>query len=58
MAKNLFGVRCFGCGLSRGMIALLHGQWRLATQYHILSIPIAGAFAIYAIKTAYEIIFK
>lgn len=38
--KNIFGIRCFGCGLTRGFIEILNLNFKEATQHHILSIPI------------------
>ncbi|QQR92009.1 MAG: DUF2752 domain-containing protein [Myxococcales bacterium] len=34
--KNLFGVPCPGCGLSRAGLALLQGHWLKAWHYHPL----------------------
>lgn len=47
--RNLFGVSCFGCGLTRGFIAILHLDLKAATRYHVLSIPLFVGIAAYAV---------
>jgi hypothetical protein len=36
-ARLWFGTSCPGCGLTRGMIYLAHGDWNAAIQVHRLS---------------------
>ena len=38
-----FGVRCPGCGLTRSLIALAHGDWRASWSYHRLGWLLAAA---------------
>jgi RsiW-degrading membrane proteinase PrsW (M82 family) len=33
-SRQIIGYPCPGCGLTRGFIALLHGQWRQAWHYN------------------------
>ena len=47
--QNLFGFPCFGCGLSRGFLAILSLELKKATQYHVLSIPLFIGIIIYAL---------
>ena len=47
--QNLFGVSCFGCGLSRGFLAILSLDFKKALQYHVLSIPIFIGIIIYGL---------
>jgi hypothetical protein len=34
--KNVYGVPCPGCGLTRSFLSLFQGEWRLALFYHPL----------------------
>lgn len=34
MSRQWFSISCPGCGLTRGCIALMHGQWRQAWTYN------------------------
>ena len=45
--KNLFGFSCFGCGLTRGFVSILHFDFRSAIKYNILSVPLFFAIALY-----------
>jgi len=38
--KNLTGIPCPGCGLTRGTLAIFEGNFSEAFSYNILSIPI------------------
>ena len=37
--KNVFGIRCISCGLTRGIVSLLQFNFKEAFSYNILSIP-------------------
>ena len=39
--REVTGYPCPGCGLTRGVCALVQGQWDLAIQYHAFS-PVAA----------------
>jgi hypothetical protein len=34
LIKRFFGVECYGCGMTRALSALLHGEWRAALAYN------------------------
>ena len=36
LSRTLFGTRCPGCGLTRSMIFLAHGDWRSSWEMHHL----------------------
>lgn len=38
--KNIFGISCFGCGMTRGFISILHFDFKAAFEYNVLSIPL------------------
>ena len=49
LVKNIWGINCYGCGLSRGISALLHLKFEEAlklNKVNLFSIPII--FLIYA----------
>ena len=56
--KNLFGVPCFGCGMTRAFIAIIHLNFKEAIRLHVLSIPAFAAITIYSILCFTDIIFE
>lgn len=38
--KRWLGIRCPGCGLTRGFVAILRGNFVEAVRYHVLSLPL------------------
>lgn len=56
--QRFFGIPCFGCGLTRGMIAILHFDFIGAIRYHVLSIPIFIGGVIYAVICITDILFN
>ena len=47
--KNLFGISCFGCGMTRGFISILNFDFKTAFEYNVLSIPLFVGIALYCI---------
>ncbi|WP_205525748.1 DUF2752 domain-containing protein [Pyxidicoccus trucidator] len=41
--QSAVGLPCPGCGLSRAMTALLHGEWRTALSWHLFAPVILAA---------------
>ena len=56
--KNILGISCFGCGITRGIISILRLDFRSAIYSHILSIPIFIGIVIYALLCITDIIFE
>ena len=56
--KNLFGFSCPGCGLTRGFISILKLDFKSATQYNVLSIPLFVGIVSYALLCISDIIFE
>lgn len=52
---NLFGVECIGCGLSRGMMAALHGDIGAAVAHHILAVPLLAGILVYFVLLGVDI---
>lgn len=53
ISRQWFGLSCPGCGLTRGSVALLHGQWQQAWRYN------PGVFVVFllvVIQVPYRII--
>ncbi len=47
--KNIFGVPCFGCGMTRGFISILELDFKTAFEHNVLSIPLFFGIALYCI---------
>jgi hypothetical protein len=43
MSRSVLGIRCPGCGLTRSLIYLAHGDWRESLAMHRLGIVMAVA---------------
>lgn len=41
LLRRSTGVDCPGCGMTRALSALVHGEWALSWRLHPLSIPVA-----------------
>ena len=54
--RNIFGISCFGCGLTRGIVAVLKLDFYGAIHYHVLSIPICVCIIIFAFCCLTDII--
>lgn len=56
--KNLFGVSCPGCGLTRGFISVLKFDFSAATDYNVLSVPLFIGISLYALLCVSDILFS
>ncbi len=45
--RNFLGWQCLGCGLSRGFIEIMHGNIEMASECHVLSLPLFVLFTVY-----------
>ena len=55
--NNLFGVSCFGCGMTRGFISILNLDFKAAYKFNVLSIPLFIGIALYSVFSLTDIIF-
>lgn len=58
MFKNITGLDCPGCGLSRSFIFLLKGDIPRSVSYHALGIPVFLSFGLFYIQTFFGFFFK
>lgn len=58
LINRIFGVKCFGCGMTRGFISILKLDFLSAYKYNILSIPLFFALFIYSLLAVIDFIFK
>gem|GEM_PF-376353 len=50
LSRNIFGIECLGCGMTRAISALLHGNFSQAIHYNhfvVLLVPIILASILY-----------
>ncbi len=55
--KNLFGISCFGCGMTRGFICILQLKFVSAMEYNVLSIPLFFGIMLYLFMCFFDILF-
>ena len=53
---NLFGVKCFGCGLTRGFICILEFDFISAIRYNVLSIPLFVGIVAYSVMVVIDVL--
>lgn len=49
--RETLGIPCPGCGLSRGIAALLYGDWQTSLYYHIFAPIFLAAFGVVVITS-------
>lgn len=54
---NIFGIKCFGCGMTRGLIAILKLNFAEALKYNVLSVPVFFCVGIYCLISVADVIF-
>lgn len=58
LLKNIFGISCFGCGLTRGFICILELDFIKAIEYNVMSIPLFVGIFLYTALVFADIIFS
>lgn len=46
--KAIFGVSCFGCGMTRGFISILEFDFKNAFEYNVLSVPLFVSIGLFS----------
>ena len=54
---NFFGIKCFGCGMTRAFISILQLDFISAVNYNILSVPLFFGIVTYCIFLLIDILF-
>ena len=55
--KNIFGVSCFGCGMTRGFISILNFDFKSAFEYNVLSVPLFIGISFYCLFAVIDVVF-
>ena len=55
--RRIWGISCFGCGMSRGFLAILRLDFSAAFEAHVLSVPLFLGILIYAFFCIADILF-
>jgi len=55
---RIFGIRCLGCGMTRGFISILALDFQTALAYNILSVPLFVCLLLYTVFAITDIIFN
>lgn len=55
--KRLFGISCFGCGMTRGFKAILEFDFKAAYGYNALSIPLFAGIFVYCLLAIADVVF-
>ena len=53
--KTFLGISCFGCGMTRGFISILHFDFKSAFGYNVLSIPLFIGIALYSVFSIIDV---
>mgnify|MGYP002778380261 CR=1 FL=1 len=56
--KNVFGIPCPGCGLTRSFVAIARGQWAESFAWHPLGPLLWLGVAIYFVASLYFALFR
>lgn len=56
LIKNLFGISCFGCGLTHAFICIFQLDFVTAIKYNVLSVPLFFSIILYLLVYFFDII--
>lgn len=57
LLKNLAGVSCFGCGMTRGFIAILRLDFAAAFKHNALAVPLFLGIVVHAALLLVDVLF-
>ena len=52
--RRIFGLSCFGCGMTRGWTAMLHGDWYASVTYHPFAPVLLVGLGLWALRASLE----
>ena len=52
LSRNLLGMECWGCGMTRAFFSLLHGRWEEAIHYNWRCVIVVPMIAYLCIRFA------
>ena len=58
VSKVLFDIECYGCGLTRGIMHLIHFDFEGAYHYNKLSFLVLPLFVYLVLQDIYELVIK
>jgi hypothetical protein len=56
LIKNLFGIECFGCGITRAVISILHFKFIKALDYNVLVVIVFPLIVYYWLRYLNQLI--
>lgn len=56
LIKNLFGISCPGCGLTRAFICIVNFDFVSSIRYNVLSVPLFLGIVIYVVTLIFDIL--
>lgn len=54
---TLFDIECWGCGITRAIVSLLHGQWEQSWSHNIMAFPVLAVITAVSLRE-YFVLFK
>ena len=58
MYKQILGLECFGCGMTRSVVYTVHGEFSMALEKHVLGIPLVAAVIFCGIRSLIRFTFS
>ena len=52
---RVFGIPCFGCGLSRAFVCIMHFDFAGAVEHHVLALPLFVGMFIYFVICVFDL---
>ncbi len=48
--NTLFDIDCWGCGITRAIISLLHGEWDRSLGLHVMALPVLAVITAISLR--------
>ena len=56
--RSIFGIKCLGCGMTRGFIAIMKLDFKAAFRYNVMSLPLFAGILLYCVMFILDVIFE